>query len=71
MWDPPHRVVDGVQIRLFGGHAAYRIRTASRARPTPTRTTFDAAGSVILLSNLTPLNVQFLFGNILSIFVAP
>jgi len=25
---PPHRIVDGVQIWLFSGHAAYRIRTA-------------------------------------------
>jgi len=66
----PHRVVDGVQIRLFGGHVAYRIRTASRARPTTTRTTFDAAGSVNLSTVLTTLNVQLLFGNILSIFVA-
>ena len=32
----PHRVVDGVQIRLFGDHVAYRIRSASPARPTAT-----------------------------------
>jgi len=26
---PPHRIVDGVQIWLFSGHAAYRIRIAT------------------------------------------
>jgi len=33
---------------LFSGNVAYRIRTASRARPIATRTTFDAAGGVSL-----------------------
>ena len=56
-----------VQIWLFGVHVAYGIRTASRARPTATRTTFDAAGSVNLSTVLTTLNVQLLFGNIFSI----
>jgi len=70
--DPPHSVMDGVQIRLFSGHVAYRIRTASCARPIATdqRSTMPVA-SILLSTVLTPLNVKFLFGNILSIFVAP
>jgi len=51
----PRRVVDWVQIRLFGGHVVYRIRTAR---------------SILLCTVLTSLNVQFLFENIVSIFVA-
>jgi len=44
----PTRIVDGIQIRLFGGNIAYHIRTASGAWPTATRTTFDAASSINL-----------------------
>ena len=47
----PHRIVDGVQIRTKQDpilDVTCRIRTASRALPTATRTTIDAAGSVNL-----------------------
>jgi len=44
---------------------------AVRGRPLPEQRSTLPVASILLSAVLTPLNVQFLFGNILSIFVAP